>query len=250
MNEEARLWWEKAAVDFQADAQIPVRVMYGTQIFEDDLQIIGPVAGKHLLEIGCGGAQCGIAFAKQGAIVSGVDFSSKQLEFANKLASEHGVAITFYQHDMTQLPFIGSGSQDIVFSSQAFQYVDDLLACFKEAHRVLKAGGLFVWSVGHPFFLLDAATLRPEHSYFDTGKFVLGTEVSTEPGFAFAFNRRTVSDFFNLLVDAGFTVERMIEPDRRPYDTSDPENWKWGMTPELLSLIPSHIIFKSRKRKK
>jgi len=85
MPDEAKHWWERNAREFQAIAQLPIDVIYGPQVNEEKIQLIGPVAGKHLLEIGCGGAQCGIAFAKQGAIVTGVDIAAAQIEFAKEL---------------------------------------------------------------------------------------------------------------------------------------------------------------------
>jgi hypothetical protein len=39
-----------------------------------------------------------------------------------------------------------------------------------------------------------------------------------------------VSDYFNALVEAGFIVERMVEPDIRPVDTDDPKNYLWNFT--------------------
>jgi hypothetical protein len=61
------------AREFQAMAQLPIEVIYGTHVTEEQLQLIRLVAGKHLLEIGCGGAQGGIAFAKQGAQASSLN---------------------------------------------------------------------------------------------------------------------------------------------------------------------------------
>ncbi len=248
MADEARLWWDKAARDFQAYARIPVDIEYGAHITEEKLQLIGPVAGTRVLELGCGGAQCAIAFAKQGALVTGVDFAAAQLAYARELMEQNGVSITLIQRDMTDLSPIPSESQDIVFSSWAFFYVDDLLACFREVNRVLKADGLFVWSVPHPLSgIVDMQTLLPTRSYFDTGKIVSGADVSDEPGFAFAENRRTTSDYFNTLVDAGFQVERMLEPDPRPVDPANPRNWLWDQTPRFLELFPGYLVFKCRK---
>ena len=248
MADEAKHWWETAARDFQETAQLPIDILYGPHVNEAKLQLIGPVAGKHVLEIGCGGAQCGIAFAKLGAIVSGVDIAAAQIEYARELCQKNNVTITFYQRDMTDLTPIASESQDIVFSSWAFPYVDDLLSCFKEAYRVLKPDGLFIWSVWHPIFaIIEGATLLPARSYFDTGKVVSGLEVSDEVGFAFAENFRTVSDYFNTLLEAGFKVERMVEPDIRPVDTNDPQNYLWDHTPRMYELFPATLIFKSRK---
>jgi 2-polyprenyl-3-methyl-5-hydroxy-6-metoxy-1,4-benzoquinol methylase len=88
MADEAKHWWERHAPQFQETAQLPIDVVYGHHVNEKQLQLIGPVTGKHLLEIGCGGAQCGIAFAKQGAVVTGVDIAAAQLEYANELAQK------------------------------------------------------------------------------------------------------------------------------------------------------------------
>ena len=248
MSEEAKRWWEANGRAYQDECQIPVDVHYGSgSPNESDLGLIDSVAGKHVLEIGCGGAQCSVAFAKQGAIVTAVDIAASQLEYAQELAAQNKVSITFYQLNIENLSPIANESQDIVFSACALPYVDDLLSCFREVCRILKEEGLFVFSQGHPIFdLVNPETLVLEKSYFETGKIVLG-EDSDVP---FATNHRTVSDIFNLLVDAGFTVERIIEPDSRekyPYDTS---YGKWNNTPELLQKLPATIIIKSRKGRK
>ena len=248
MSDYARLWWEGAARDFLGWYRHPIEVEYGANITEEKLQLIGPVAGKRVLEIGCGGAQCSIAFARQGAQVTSVDIAAAQIDIGRELAGQNGVSLTLIQHDMTDLSPIPSESQDIVFSAHAFHYVDDILACFREVHRVLKAGELFVWSVGHPFTdIIDPKTMLPARSYFDTGKVVSGLEVSEEPGFAFASNYRTVSDYYHTATDAGFRVERMLEPDIRPVDPDDPRNWLWDQSPRFRELFPSVLIFKCRK---
>lgn len=94
--------------------------------------------------------------------------------------------------------------------------------------------------------MIDPATLLPTRSYFDTGKVVLGREVSDEVGFAFAENRRTVSEYVNTLIEAGLRIERLVEPDIRPVDSADPQSWLWGQTPDYLSRFPSVLIVKSR----
>jgi SAM-dependent methyltransferase len=244
MSQEAKRWWEAAGPGYQRKCQIPIDVLYGTgSPSEAELQLLGSVAGKRVLEIGCGGAQCGIAFALQGAIVTGVDIAASQLAFARELAERHHVTIEFHERSMEDLDPIPSGSQDLVFSANAFAYVDDLFSCFREVHRVLKEDGLFVWSRGHPCYdLMDGQTLQPGRSYFETGKFVEGD------GPPFAGFRRTVSDYVNLLADTGFLIERMLEPDSRQRYPYDPWYGLWDYTPELMQKLPPTIIFKCRKR--
>src|SRR5512142_1160631 len=124
MSEIVRLWWEKAARDFLGWYQHPIDVEYGVGINEEKLQLIGPVAGKRVLEIGCGGGQCSIAFAKQGALVTSIDVAAAQIEIARELAEQNGVSIALIQRDMTDLAPIPSESQDLVFSANAFAYVN------------------------------------------------------------------------------------------------------------------------------
>ena len=245
MSDEARRWWETHGRSYQETCRIPIDVLYGTgSPNEAELRLIGSVAGKRVLEVGCGGAQASIAFARQGAIVTAVDVASSEIEFAEALAREHGVSVEFHRRDMSDLSPVASRSQDVVFSAYAFNYVDDLASCFGEVWRVLKEGGLFVWGGSHPFgYAVDSETLCLHRSYFETGKSALGEET----GCAFASVHRTVSDYFNLLVEAGFVVERIIEPDSRRRYPYDPWYGLWGNTPERLRLLPATIIFKSRK---
>jgi SAM-dependent methyltransferase len=245
MLNEAKNWWETHACHYQKLCRLPVAVLYGLGApSEADLQLIGPVAGKRVLEIGCGGAQCAVAFAQQGATVIAVDIAAAQIEFGRQLAREHDVGIEFHQRDIADLSPIPSVSQDVVFSANAFAYVDDLPACFREVYRVLKPGGLFVWSDGHPFgHCLAGPSLQLSRSYHATGKSVLGAET----GCAFANHHRTISDLLNLQVAAGFVVDRMLEPDSRQRRPDDPWFGLWDNTPERLALIPGTIIFKSRK---
>ena len=180
MSDEAKRWWERHGRSYQETCRIPIDVLYGTgSPNEKSLQLIGPVAGKRVLEIGCGGAQASIAFAKRGAVVTAIDVASSEIEFARGLAKENDVSMEFHQLDMTDLSPVASGSQDVVFSAYAFNYVDDLPSCFNEVHRVLKSSGLFVWSGAHPFaYSIDPETLRLHRSYFDTGKSVEGEQTS------------------------------------------------------------------------
>lgn len=135
---------------------------------------------------------------------------------------------------------IADKSQDIVFSACALGYIDDLLGCFKEVHRVLKDDGIFVWSVGHPFYnVIDSKTFQLRESYLDTGIKIEGD---------FANVLRTVSDYFTTATGAGFVVEKMIEPDSRKHYPHDPWYGLWDYSPELLAKVPATLIFKCRKK--
>jgi len=239
MTKETKQWWEQTSKYYQKQCKIPIDVHYGpSSPNEKSLKLLGNVRGKHILEIGCGGAQCSIAFAKQGAIVKAIDISSKQLKFAKELAKKNKVKIELYQGDIKSLKVIKSNSQDIVFSAFALQYVDNLLKCFKEVKRVLKKKGLFVFGLDHPMFrTMNSKTLKIKESYFKTGKEYLGK---------FVTYNHTISEIYNKLVGVGFFVEKMIEPDSRKKYSYDPWYGLWDYKPKLLKMFPPTIIFKAK----
>ena len=213
MSQETKEWWENYAKAYQDDCQIPVDIHYGpSSPNEDELKLLGDLDGREVLEIGCGGGQCSVAFALRGARVTGLDLCVEQLDFARALAARHKVEISLVQHDMQDLEPIPSESQDIVFSAFAFQFVADRPRAFREVRRVLRPGGAFALSLEHPFFpKVDPRTLMLKESYNQTGPAI---DDRGEYGQVTTFKEK-ISDLHQALVNAGLTVERLIEPDSR-----------------------------------
>ena len=239
-------WWDRTARAYQDDCKIPVDIHYGpSSPNEDELGLLGELDGRAVLELGCGGAQCSVAFALKGARVTAIDFSAEQLKFARDLAAEHGVEIDFMQRDVTDLSPIPSNSRDIVFSAFTLMYVEDRPAVFRDVRRVLKPGGVFAFSVDHPMFRkVDLSDLSIVESYHEIGPAVddLGELGQT------VLYRYRISDLHDGLVDAGLTVERVIEPDSRKRYAYDPWFGRWGVyVPRVLDMVPPTIIFKATK---
>ena len=247
MPNETKKWWESASADYQKESNIPIDIYYGpSSPNEENLKLIGSVKNKSVLEIGCGGAQCSIAFAKKGAKVTGIDISEEQLKFARELSKKNKVQIKFYQGDIKKLPQIKSRSQDIVFSAFALHYVDDLLSCFKEVNRVLKMKGLFVFSLDHPMYrTIDSKSLKLKDSYFNVGK---ETFTFSDPTKKFICYKHTIGKIYDVLMKANFLVERIIEPDSRKHYPYDPWYNLWDYKPKLLKMVPPTIIFKCIKK--
>jgi len=247
MTKEIKKWWEQTSKSYQEECKIPIDIHYGPgSPNEDYYKLMGNLKGKNILEIGCGGAQCGIAMVKKGAKVIGIDLSVEQLRFAKELAKKNKVNIKLYQGDIKSLKQIKSKSQDIVFSAWALLYVDDLLKCFKEVYRVLKKKGLFVFSLNHPFWwTVDKEKMKVTKSYFKTGKY---TQTFSDKTKTFVMYRYTISDLYNTSVKAGFVVEEMLEPDSRKKYPYDPWYKLWDYKLNALKFIPPTIIFKARKK--
>ena len=199
-----------------------------------------------MLEIGCGGGQCSIAFAKRGAIATGIDLSDGQVDFAQKLAAENGVEAAFRQGTAEDLSAIADASQDVVFSAYALQYVERPDRCFAEVARVLKPGGVFVFSVDHPFWYCVAEEdMRIVFSYFDTVYWYNWEQKDMPTKPRVTQFQRTVGDWFRFLRGAGLEVLDIIEP--APAEEGSGQDWGEYYSPERQRMVPATIIWKARK---
>jgi ubiquinone/menaquinone biosynthesis C-methylase UbiE len=213
---------------------------------EDELQLLGDVRGKQVLEIGCGGGQCSIAFAKQGAVATGLDISDEQVKFARRLAAENEVATTFARANAERLSPVSDLSQDVVFSAYALMFVRNLARCFAEVHRVLRPGGLFVFSFDHPFwYCLAEKDLRIESSYFD-GEYTYEWEQTGLEGRPRVRQyQRTVGEYYRALRLAGLEVLDIVEP--KPVAEGSGQDWGAYYSPKRQQMVPATIIWKAQK---
>ncbi len=142
------------------------------QIPEAELQILGDVAGKDVLEYGCGAAQWSILLAGLGARPVGMDNSARQLEHARQLLAEAGVDFPLVHASAGEAPF-DDASFDVVFCDHGAMTFADPYATVPEAARLLRPGGLFAFSHTTPLSQLcwreDEEVIDPElhRSYFD-----------------------------------------------------------------------------------
>jgi SAM-dependent methyltransferase len=120
------------------------------QIPEDELQVLGDVAGLDVLELGCGAAQWSIALARAGARVTGLDFSAQQLEHARRLMAENDVDFPLVEANAEEVP-LPDGAFDIVFCDHGALSFTEPSRSIPEASRLLRPGGLLAFSTITPF---------------------------------------------------------------------------------------------------
>lgn len=241
MASELAAAWDRYAAEYQRNAQLSTDAAhYGPDIpTEADLRLLGDLRGRRVLELGCGAAQCSIAFARSGAIAIGVDFSSEQLAHARQLCEREDVKVDLRLGDMADLAFLRADSVDVVFSTYAFDYVEDLGRIFRQVHRVLKVGAPLVFSLTHPsYFGVDDTTSPPlpVRSYFDR---------SPEPfqwgDVDFTAYHHTFSDLYMGLARASYRVDLVLEPQPVP---AAPRSWFWR---EAMEWVPRTLIVRARK---
>lgn len=113
------------------------------------------VAGKRVLDIGCGSGAIAVLFAAEygAAHVTGIDVEDPVCRAARTRVAKAGVAdkVDILKVSPGPLPFEAE-SFDLVFSKDAIIHIPDKAAMASEAFRVLKPGGQFAasdWLMSH-----------------------------------------------------------------------------------------------------
>ncbi len=122
-----RRWWDADAEDYLAehgeDLGSADFLWCPEGLRESDTGLLGELAGRAVLDVGCGSAPCARWLATQGARVVGLDLSAGMLRHAVRAACDTGISVPLVQADATRLPF-AEGSFDLACS--AFGEVDGL----------------------------------------------------------------------------------------------------------------------------
>jgi SAM-dependent methyltransferase len=243
-----RAGWNAIAKAYQERYPLETdRLTYGPGCpGEDELQIVGDVGGLRCIVLGCGGGQDCIVLAKQGAAqVIGIDLSDEQIAFGRKLAEREGVLVTLLQGSVEELKGIDDESQDLALSLHALGYVERADRALAEAHRVLRSGAPFVMSVHHPFYncLEREPPFGVEKAYWEVEEDWSWDFAEAAVSGRLRSWTRPVSEWFRLLTEAGFRVERVLEP--APVDEESP--WDASYNRELMQLVPTTLILRAVK---
>lgn len=149
----------------------------------------------------------------------GIDLSQRLLEIARLQVATDGQPIV-YQHDDAQVgATLADESFDGVACNLALMDIPDLQAVVRTVFRILRPGGWFVFSITHPFTQMPGSVWVPQADgtikrltgeYFAEGFW----RPADGPGVRgrVSAHHRTLSTYLNTAIQAGFGIERVVEP--------------------------------------
>jgi ubiquinone/menaquinone biosynthesis C-methylase UbiE len=121
-----------------------------------------PLAGRTVLDVGCGTGNAALAAAARGAVVTGVDPASRLLEVAAGRAAERGLEIEFVVGDAAAIP-VKDQSAELVISIFAVIFAPDPAAAVAELTRVVAADGQIVitdWLPGGALTVINGTAAK------------------------------------------------------------------------------------------
>jgi ubiquinone/menaquinone biosynthesis C-methylase UbiE len=188
------------------------------------LDALPDVKGLRCVDVGCGEGHNTRFLVERGANMTALDISDTFIRAARG-ADPTG---RFIQGDATRLPFADE-TFDAAPAFMSIMDTPDPAVAIGEIARVLRPGGWLQFSITHP---VNTTPLRSwvddEHGvrtalaigdYFVEGPIttswtfkVVGEMQMRHDPFTITAARRTVSSWMNIVIDAGFTIERVMEP--------------------------------------
>ena len=100
-----------------------------------------PLAGKRVIDIGCGGGILTEAMARKGAEATGIDLSDKALKVADLHSLESGVTVRYEKIAAEDMALREPGSFDVVTCMEMLEHVPDPAAIVRACAQLVKPGG-------------------------------------------------------------------------------------------------------------
>jgi len=207
------------------------------RMFPDD------VAGKDVIELGCGAAYVSSWLARRGAKVVGIDNSQEQLATARRLQREHGVEFPLIHGNAEKVPYPDASFDFAVSEYGACLWCDPYL-WIPEAARLLRPGSRLAFLTNSALHMLCVPAednvpstnrlLRPAFGMYRV-------EWPGDPGVEFHLSH---GDWIRLLRRSGFEVEDLVELRPAPDATSE---YRYT-TLEWSRNWPCEEVWKARKR--
>ncbi|MEH6627094.1 MAG: bifunctional 2-polyprenyl-6-hydroxyphenol methylase/3-demethylubiquinol 3-O-methyltransferase UbiG [Motiliproteus sp.] len=134
----ASRWWDKES-EFKPLHDInPLRVNF--------INELTPLAGKRVLDVGCGGGILSEAMALRGAEVHGIDMGETPLKIAKLHGLESGAKVNYRQITAEQLADEEPESFDVITCLEMLEHVPDPSSVVQACARLAKPGGQVFFS--------------------------------------------------------------------------------------------------------
>jgi SAM-dependent methyltransferase len=203
------------------DQYLQERPIYSEVILPNLLTLVGDVAGQSVCDLACGQGWVAREMARRGARVIGLDVAPNMLALARHYEELAPLGVRYVEGDAQIAKQLVEREFSGCICVMALINIPDVRATFRSVARILQPEGWFVFVITHPCFVTPHAEWiplpDPEHAY---GRVVTGY---FDERWWYSANsdgvrsrvpdyHRMLSTYLNELSDAGFVLERVVEP--------------------------------------
>lgn len=203
------------------DQYLRERPIYSEVILPNLLALVAEVEGQVVCDLACGQGWVARELARRGAQVTGLDLAPNLLTLARAYEAQVPLGIVYVHGDAQRAEPLGDRQFTGCVCVMALINIPDLRATLQSVRRILQPGGWFVFAIPHPCFETPHAQWvplpDPEHplgkivtGYFDERQWVSANPNGVRS--RVADYHRMLSTYLNELADAGFVLDRALEP--------------------------------------
>jgi SAM-dependent methyltransferase len=212
---------------------------------EADLHLLpDDLAGKDVIELGCGTAYVSAWLARRGARVTGIDNSPAQLETARRLQRQHGLDFPLLLGNAEEVPLPGE-SFDFAVSEYGAALWADPYRWIPEAARLLRPGGELMFLTNGLILMLAVPDLEVDGAATETlRRPYFGMHRNEWPDSAGVEFHLGYGDWIRVLRGSGFEVLDLVELRPPPGASTSYE----FVTADWARNWPSEEAWKARRR--
>jgi len=199
-------------------------------------RMLGPLKNQRILDAGCGQGYLSRLMASGGAEVTGVEPSTRLIEYARRSEQERPLSIQYFQRDLSCLGAIDDGHFDAVVANMVLLDIADWQPAVSNCLEVLSPSGRLIFSLHHPCWTPNAANNWANYRRVELTEYLQPYETQESHGINY---HRPLSDYLNYAIKLGASIVEIAEP-TYPTDMSDEE------LPEYGRHIPEFIVVSMR----
>jgi 2-polyprenyl-3-methyl-5-hydroxy-6-metoxy-1,4-benzoquinol methylase len=169
--------------------------------------IVGDVRGKTMLDAGCGQGYLSRLLAKRGASVTGLEPAEAFYTYAFQREQSERLGITYLQADLSTWA-CPLNQFDYVIANMVLMDIPDYLPALLNCVAVLKPSGGLLVSLLHPCFEETGAAWNAK-GFVEVRDYFGERSVKQQYGH---FIHRPLSTYLNSIIQAGCTLQQVIEP--------------------------------------
>jgi 2-polyprenyl-3-methyl-5-hydroxy-6-metoxy-1,4-benzoquinol methylase len=170
------------------------------------LQVVGDVSGLTVLDAGCGEGYLSRILASRGANVTGIDISPRLVEIAR--AKDPDGKIPYQVADLSQPLPTYQNHFDLIASFFVLNDVSDYRGFLTTLGSVLKHAGRLVLFMNNPYSFVVRGHIT---DYFAASGQAFPYRGMTEEGVKVHFYHRTMEEYLDASISAGFQLERLVD---------------------------------------
>jgi SAM-dependent methyltransferase len=202
-------------------------------------RLLADVAGKTVMDAGCGHGYLSRLLAERGAVMVGVEPATVPFTYASRLEAERPQGIRYFQRDLSRLGDVG-GPFDVVVANMVFLDIPDWRNALANCVASLKVGGTLVYSLHHPVWVPGRFETWAERGCVEISEYLNEYEqagVVVAPNF-----HRPLSAYVNETIQLGCDIVELVEPQLQREQIESDEH-------EILTRIPNFVVIAARRNR-